>query len=199
MTEQTDATPDRAPAQQPPTAHAIIANIPRIVDAVAAHARPVVLIDGRSGSGKTTLALALAAAINGAQLVRLDDFYPGWDGLDAGSAAVVADVLRADEPGWRGWDWNEGRPGTWHPLDPSRPLVIEGCGSLSRASRALANFGVWVELDAQTRKRRALERDGEGYAPYWDRWAAQEDEFIAREDPRSLADLVIDERLSAHP
>ncbi|WP_403025452.1 ATP-binding protein [Salinibacterium sp. GXW1014] len=192
-----DATPAPASGQQPETAHAIVTHVPRIVDAVVADARPVVLIDGRSGSGKTTLARALAAAIEGAQLVRLDDIYPGWDGLDAGSAMVVADVLRADDPGWRGWDWNVGRPGTWHPLDAARPLVIEGCGSLSRASRALATFAVWVELDGPTRKQRALARDGEGYAPYWDRWARQEDRFIAREDPRSLADVVIDETATA--
>ncbi|MCW4384233.1 ATP-binding protein [Salinibacterium sp. SYSU T00001] len=176
------------------TEWAVVAHVPQIVDEVAGHARPVVLIDGRSGSGKTTLARALAAAIDKCQLVRLDDFYPGWDGLAAGSAMVVDSVLRADAPGWRSWDWELDRPGTWHPLDPTLPLVIEGCGALSRASRALATFGVWVELDAVTRRARALARDGDAYAPHWERWAAQEEAFLALEDPRSLADLTIDER-----
>ena len=70
----------------------------------------------------------------------------------------------------------------------TRPLIIEGCGALSRANRALADVGIWVELDEATRKRRALARDGEAYAPYWDRWAAQEVAFIAREHPQSLAE-----------
>jgi hypothetical protein len=48
-----------------------------------------------------------------------------------------------------------------------------------------------VELDEATRKRRALARDGEAYAPYWDRWAAQEAAFIAREHPQALADRVV--------
>ncbi|MEO8095730.1 MAG: hypothetical protein ABI632_12485, partial [Pseudolysinimonas sp.] len=48
--------------------------------AIASGPRPVVLIDGRSGAGKTTLARELAPLV-GAQLVSLDDVYPGWDGL----------------------------------------------------------------------------------------------------------------------
>lgn len=193
----TGVTPDPADRRLPVTAAAIVANVPAIVDAVAMHGRPVILIDGRSGSGKTTLARALAAAIDGAQLVRLDDFYPGWDGLDAGSDMVVGSVLHPERPAWHGWDWARDRPAGRHPLDPTRPLVIEGCGALSRAARARATLGVWVELDAETRKRRALERDGDGYAPHWERWAAQEEVFIAREQPRDLADIVIDERRAA--
>lgn len=194
----TDATPDPTHrGDLPPTAAGVVAHVPVIVDAVTQHARPIVLIDGRSGSGKTTLGRALAAAIDDAQLVRLDDFYPGWDGLEEGSAMVLRDVLASDDPGWRAWDWTLGRSAAWHPLDPRRPLVIEGCGALSRAARAHATFGVWVELDTATRRARALARDGDGYAPHWERWAAQEAAFIAREAPRSLADLVIDERYAA--
>ncbi len=58
--------------------------------AAASGPRPVVLIDGRSGAGKTTLARDLAPML-GAQLVSLDDIYPGWAGLEAGSAAVARD------------------------------------------------------------------------------------------------------------
>ena len=79
--------------------------------------RPVVLIDGGSGSGKTTLAAALAPAL-AAQLVRLDEFYPGWDGLESGSAAVSDDVLAPGSPGWRRWDWTTETTAEWHEIDP---------------------------------------------------------------------------------
>jgi uridine kinase len=148
-----------------------------------------ILVDGRSGSGKTELAAGLVAAVPGSQLVRLDDLYPGWDGLDAGSGAVP-EILTTGR--WRAWNWADGRPGPGHRLDLARPIVVEGVGALSRASRPLADLAVWVELDAPTRKSRALQRDGERYAPHWDRWAAQEDGFIARERPQLLADLVVD-------
>jgi uridine kinase len=149
-----------------------------------------ILIDGRSGSGKSDLARAMTAGWPEAQLVRLDDIYPGWDGLEAGSAHVARYVLSA-RPRWQRWDWVSGVPAEWHELDPDRPIIVEGCGALSRANRALADWGIWVELDDATRKQRALDRDGEAYAPHWDRWAAQELEFIERETPRALADEIL--------
>lgn len=152
--------------------------------------RPIVLIDGGSGSGKTTIAPGIARAID-AQLVRLDDLYPGWDGLQAGSQ-LVHDLVLSSQPRWQRWDWKADAPAEWHELDPNRALVVEGSGALSRANRRLATFGIWVELDAVTRKQRALERDGEAYAPHWNRWAAQEARFAATEHPRELADVVID-------
>lgn len=152
--------------------------------------RLVVLIDGRSGSGKTTLGAALASLL-GAQLVGLDDLYPGWHGLQAASDAVSSTVLRAADPGYRRWDWEASMPSTWRALDASAPVVIEGAGSLTRTSAPLATLRVWIELDAPTRRRRALARDGAAYEPWWDVWAAQEDVHVARDDPRSLADVVL--------
>jgi hypothetical protein len=156
----------------------------------AAGRRCVVLIDGRSGSGKTALATDLAPLLD-AQLVSLDDLYPGWGGLQAGSDAVHQTVLRSDEPGWLGWDWASESAGDWHPLDPGRALIVEGCGALSRANRSLATFGVWIELDAAERRRRSSRRDGGRFDVFWDSWAAQEDAFIARESPHTLADRVV--------
>lgn len=164
----------------------------RAIRDAAGTRRPVVLIDGRSGSGKTVLAESLAPRLEG-QLVSLDDVYPGWEGLEAGSDVVHESVLRARTPGWRRWDWAAGAPAQWHPLDPDRPVIVEGCGALSRANRALATFGIWLEVDAAERHRRFSERDHGRFDRYWERWAAQEDAFIAREHPAAIADLVIDE------
>ncbi|MCU1420937.1 MAG: aminobenzoate synthetase [Microbacteriaceae bacterium] len=151
---------------------------------------PILLIDGRSGSGKSTLAERIAPALN-AQLVRLDDIYPGWSGLAAASHHVHDHILNPTNPRWQQWDWQNAKPGPWHDLDPELPLVVEGVGTLTRANRALATFAVWLERDAETRKRLALARDGALFAAHWDEWAAQEDEFIAKENPRELADLEL--------
>ncbi len=168
---------------------------PDLVDGVArlasATARPIVLIDGGSGAGKSTFARALAGRL-GAQLLHLEDIYPGWDGLEAASRQLHDGVLASSSPRWQAWDWERSVPSGIHELDPARPLVVEGSGSLSRANRALATFAVWLELDAVERKRRAIARDGERYAPHWDRWAAQELEFARRERPQDLADVVLD-------
>ena len=148
----------------------------------------MLLIDGRSGSGKTELAAAIVES-SPIQLVRLDDLYPGWDGLAEGSASVERMLI---EHRWQSWDWSTDVPGDWHPIDPHLPLVIEGMGSINVRSRARADFAVWVELDGAARKSRALARDGDAYAPHWSRWAAQEEEYIEREHPELLADEVID-------
>jgi uridine kinase len=149
---------------------------------------PRILVDGRSGSGKTEFARTLVGLLPGAQLVRLDDIYPGWDGLEAASIAVHREILPRLR--WQRFDWETNSMAEWHDLDPERAIVIEGCGSLSAGSRRLATSAIWIDLDPATRKARALARDGDTYAPHWNRWAAQEDAFIARENPRALADTV---------
>lgn len=178
--------------------NAMPADIPALVGLMAASAhRPVVLIDGRSGSGKTTLAGALAATFpGGLTLIRLEEIYPGWDGLQAASEHlhdyVLAPLAAGKEARWQRWDWATDAPAEWHRLDPQRPVVVEGCGSLSRANRALASFALWVELDSEERKRRAFARDGDAYRWFWQRWAAQEQVFIDLEHPAGLADVIVD-------
>ena len=153
--------------------------------------RAVVLIDGRSGSGKSTLASALVSRIPGAQLVRLDDVYPGWHGLEAASEAVVSSILRSSSPGYRRWDWMLSEPSEWVPVEGDEPLVVEGAGALTRAAAKQATMRVWVTLDAATRYARAMARDGAAYEPWWDVWAAQEERHIAANDPLSLADVIV--------
>ncbi|OMB97258.1 hypothetical protein A5733_10995 [Mycobacterium sp. NS-7484] len=154
-----------------------------------------VLIDGRSGSGKSTLARRLRDEWHGSIVVRLDDIYPGWDGLLWAAEHVRRSLLAPRAAGrtgrWRQWDWAAEAPSGWHEVGPGQRLIVEGIGALTPATRALADLGIWVDADDAERKRRALERDGDTYRPHWDRWAAQEDEFIARFRPRACADLVV--------
>lgn len=152
--------------------------------------RPAILIDGPSGAGKSTLARRLAAVWPGPlQVVSLDDLYPGWDGLAAGSAAVPG--LLGPAPAYRRWDWARGRPAESVTLDAAAPILVEGCGALTPASRAAASFGIWVDADEAGRRERALVRDGAAYAPHWERWAAQERAHWAAHRPWELADLRI--------
>lgn len=142
----------------------------------------ILLIDGRSGSGKTELAQQL-----GAPLLRMDDLYPGWGGLQA-AAEMLPEILRTRR--WQRYDWATRGLSEWHQLGDG-DLVVEGCGALTRASRQLADFGVWVEHPTASRKQRALAREP-SFEPHWDAWAAQEDAHIAAENPRAIADLIVD-------
>lgn len=169
--------------------------LPHVVQPVAR-----VLIDGRSGSGKSTLAaqlVSLAAEIGTAvQCVHVEDMYPGWDGLDAGSRAVVTEILEPLRAGgqasWQTYDWHAAGPGPHLHVDAASPLIIEGTGALTRASAALATFTIWVDADESFRQSRAFARDGDIYRPHWQRWADQEDRLLAHEDSPALAAIVID-------
>ncbi len=162
----------------------------------------VVLIDGPSGSGKSTVADILVDnwPTNAVpQLVRLDDIYPGWSGLESGAAHVRQKLLApraAGSPaGWRRWSWASRAPAEWHALDAQQPVVVEGCGAFSGdggvTATDLADIAVWVSADDTTRKSRALERDAGGFDAHWDEWQAQWERYERRENPRKRATMGV--------
>ncbi|MET1052255.1 MAG: ATP-binding protein [Mycetocola sp.] len=153
-----------------------------------------VLIDGPSGAGKSTLADALLAEWPGAvTLVRMDNIYPGWGGLHAGSRHVYEHVLeprhRSEESRWRRHDWESGSAAEWHAVPAARSLILEGCGVLSGENAPLATVRVWLEADDRVRKQRALARDNGGFDEHWDDWDAQFRRFVSSEHPESAADI----------
>ena len=139
----------------------------------AKRAVPVVTIDGYSGSGKSTLAAALARLVNGWQVLHLDDWYPGWDGLAEGAhiaRRIAADLRGGRASSYEAWDWDKGTTGATT-LVPLVPTIIEGCGAIE----AEADLAVWIaDPGEDERRHRALARDGQTYAPHWQRWADQD-------------------------
>lgn len=173
-------------------------NLAEAPQAILHHAvrqgRPVILLDGGSGAGKTSLAALVAAHWRETrneelQVVSLDDVYPGWSGLAAGSNAVQG--ILASPGGYRRWDWENQQSADWIAIDPGRPILVEGCGALTHESARLATCRVWLELEKTVRKCRALARDKGGYDPYWDIWAAQEQLHWRKNQPWSLADISV--------
>lgn len=139
----------------------------------ATRAVPVVTIDGYSGSGKSTLAAALVRLVNGWQVLHLDDWYPGWDGLAAGADSarrIAADLRAGRASSYEAWDWEHGITGATIRV-PLAPTIIEGCGAIE----AEADLSVWIaDPGEEERRHRALARDGQTYAPHWQRWADQD-------------------------
>ena len=134
---------------------------------------PVVTIDGYSGSGKSTLAAALVRLVDGWQVLHLDDWYPGWDGLEAGAGiarGIAADLRAGRASSYEAWDWEAGTTGATIRV-PLVPTIIEGCGAIE----AEADLVIWIaDPGEDERRNRALARDGQTYAPHWQRWARQD-------------------------
>jgi uridine kinase len=168
---------------------------------------PIILIDGRAGSGKSSFAEELrnelfrksdAAPV----LIHMDELYPGWEGLRAGSQYLQHNILQPLRAGkvarWQTWDWasgkrgNESEPGNgWREFQGGNLLIVEGCGAISRQSLEIANLGVWMEAEGATRKTRIQSRDQGVFDQFWGVWQAQEDEFYETERPEFLPDWVI--------
>ena len=162
-------------------------------------ANPVILIDGRSGAGKSSLARAVVAQWplgGGVQLVALDAMYPGWDGLFGGVEAARENVLAPHARGtigvWQRWDWDASAHAEAHAVDPSLPVIVEGSGILNESTAPLGDVRVWLESPTPSRRRRALDRDGDAFRPYWTMWAAQEERHLVQDEPVRRATHVFE-------
>lgn len=123
----------------------------------------------------------------------MENFYPGWAGLDAGAEYLAYEVLAPLREGksvdTHRWDWHVDRFFAGTLVDPAGLIVVEGCGAISAASRPLLDVAVWLESDESIRHTRAINRDGD--ESWWLGWRAQEDAFYERERSRDLADYIL--------
>lgn len=161
-------------------------------------ATPIILIDGRAGSGKSTLASLLQnelfrAGESSPRVVHMDDLYDGWDGLQAGvdylQRMIISPVANRRKASWQEFDWALGERNRWREFEGQTPLIVEGCGSISRLAAQSSQIKIWVEAPDEIRYQRWLER--EGSEENFGRWAAQEVEFYARERSTELADITV--------
>lgn len=161
-------------------------------------ATPIILIDGRAGSGKSTIAAKLQNEMfkqgeSMPRVIHMDDLYEGWQGLALGAEylqrIILNPLLTKKSSSWQEYNWELKSRDRWREFSGGTPLIVEGCGSLNQYTSTVANISVWLEVDEETRRRRWQERDGNTFDEYFDIWAAQELDFIAREKSPSLADF----------
>jgi uridine kinase len=155
----------------------------------------LICLDGPAGSGKTTWAAGIAALVPDANVVHMDDLYPGWSGLSEVDAQLgdVLLPLAEDRPGsYRRYDWVLGEFAERVVVDPAPLLVVEGVGCGASRFDSLVTLLVWIEAPEHLRMERGLARDGDAFAPYWTQWAADEAAVFAREQTRERADVHID-------
>lgn len=157
-------------------------------------------IDGPAGSGKTTLAGLVEAELRdvgrSVATLHMDDLYDGWSGLrpdlEPRLLTQVFVPLADGRPAhWQRYDWHAQRFDGWTELAPPDVLVVEGCGSGSRAYAPYRTLLVWIEADLDVRLRRGVERDGPDVLPYWLAWMELEAAHFDLNGTREAADITV--------
>jgi len=153
----------------------------------------VIAVDGLSGAGKSTLAAAVSDEI-AAAVIHTDDFarwdlpFDWWPRM---LEQVLVPLAAGEDARYQRWDWDTGRLAEWHTVPARGMVLIEGVSSSREIFRPYLAASVWVDAPKDLRLARGLERDGEGAAALWAAWMAEEDAWVALEDPRSQATLVV--------
>jgi uridine kinase len=179
----------------PVTADAVVAAV-RDLELRSRNRTAYVGIDGCGAAGKSTLAGLVAAAVERAVVITVDDFatprLTSWD-YPRFAADVVAPLLAGRPARYQRWDWDTDRGAEWHDVPPGSLLVVEGV-SCTRDEVGLPwDLRVWVEAPRELRLARALERDGQERLPLWrDVWLPSEEAYVAAQHPERRADLVVD-------
>jgi uridine kinase len=163
-------------------------------------------IDGRGGAGKSTFARALAAELSEAAVVEFDDFYrPSAARLPPGDPdvggnfewrrlrdQVLLPLSRGEAARYQRYDWGSDSMAEWHDVPARGVVVIDGNYSTREELRGLYDFRIWVDAPHDVRLARGLERGGLNTRERWlEEWMPEEERYLAAQDPRRFADLVI--------
>ncbi|GAA2766029.1 hypothetical protein GCM10010103_50700 [Streptomyces paradoxus] len=154
-------------------------------------------VDGHAGSGKSTFAGRLAAALDGAPVLRLDDIA-SHDALFDWTGRLLEQVIQPLSRGrtahYAPYDWRARRFGPPRPLPPAPVLLVEGVGSGRRALRSHLALLLWMELPREEAWARGRSRDGEEQREFWDGWVPAERRHFAEDPSRPFADLLVRQR-----
>ncbi len=155
----------------------------------------VIAIDGHGGAGKSKLATDLSQALD-ASVIHTDDFA-SWDKQPYWWKRIIDEFL---EPVRRGDKTLSYERGSWGPdhqpeatkNQPVTPIVIlEGISSARQEFREYLSYAIWVETPLGLCLERGLERDGQEALPDWQKWIAEEKEYIARDNPREYVNTIV--------
>lgn len=167
----------------------------RVKNPPAGFPTKVVAIDGHGGAGKSTVAAMLAKALN-AEILHTDDFA-SWDNPTDWWPLLIKEVFEPIKSGakllnYRRSKWSEDHnPEQVRNQPVTSIMVLEGVSSARKEFRPYLTYAIWVETPRELCLKRGLERDGSNARPQWEKWLAEEDEYIKRDNPASYADIKV--------
>ncbi|MFF2326459.1 MULTISPECIES: uridine kinase [unclassified Streptomyces] len=154
----------------------------------------LIAVDGHAGSGKSTFASRLAAALDDAPVLHLDDLathdsFFGW--VDLLREQVIGPLSRGEPARYAPYDWSARTLAAPRGLEPAPVVVIEGVGAGRRALRPYLARLLWMDLAAAESWERGRRRDGPTLSAFWDGWTEAEAEHFAADPSRPHADALV--------
>ncbi|WP_405777107.1 uridine kinase [Streptomyces sp. NBC_01538] len=154
----------------------------------------LIAVDGHAGSGKTTFAGRLAAALDGAPVLHLDDIA-SHDELFAWTRRLVGQVLeplrQGENASYAPYDWTSRHFGAPRTLPAAPVVLVEGVGAGRRAIRPYLARLLWMELTDEEAWARGRSRDGTEQSEFWAGWVRAERRHFAADPSRPFADLLV--------
>lgn len=164
-----------------------------------------IAIDGHGGSGKSSLAEMLAKQLS-AEIIHTDDFA-GWDNPENWWPLVIERVFESikngattlNYPRSKWWETHNPEPVVNQPVTDI--MILEGVTSLRKDFRPYISFGIFVDTPKEVCLQRGFERDkgqddksDDEIKQMWQGWYEKEEVYIARDNPKMFADLVVNGR-----
>lgn len=162
-----------------------------------------VAIDGHGGSGKSTLAEMLAKQLN-AEIIHTDDFA-SWDNSENWWPLVIERVFEPIKSGATTLDYSRSKWWETHNPEPvvnqpvTKIMILEGVSALRKEFRDYISLGIFVDTPIDVCLRRGFERDkgqdgksDDEVKQMWQLWYEKEEIYMARDNPKEAADLVVD-------
>lgn len=154
----------------------------------------IIAIDGGGGAGKSTLADGLSKRLGACSIIHTDDFA-SWDQSQNWYPRMLEQALAPLQKNqvakFQKYDWNKKALGEWITIEPQEFVILEGVSSARKEFRPYLAFSIYVETDRELRLRRGLERDGLQSETQWLKWMKEEDEYLARDNPKDYANVVV--------
>jgi uridine kinase len=154
----------------------------------------LIAVDGHAGSGKTTFAGQLAAALDDAPVLHLDDIATheelfAW--TERLLPQVVEPLRRGETAHYTPYDWIARSFGPPRALPPAPVILLEGVGAGRRALRPFLARLLWMELPRSEAWTRGRLRDGEAQREFWAEWVRAERQHFTKDPSRPFADLLV--------
>lgn len=95
------------------------------------------------------------------------------------------------------WETHSPEPVVNQPVTDT--MILEGVSALRKEFRPYISFGIFVDTPIQVCLQRGFERDrgkegksDEEIKLMWEDWNKKEDAYLARDNPKEFADLILD-------